>query len=141
VQKHQGQAANYAVHREYIKKKLIRIPGNPGGSSVHHQEIQFMKCPYCEKEIGGVTCPHCSRENPEEARYCMYCGSVLGLEEAPEEEPAVVQSDDHDDLDLDNRILCPDGSCTGIIVNGRCTECGRRYPDDGETGEGGGNDV
>ncbi|MFO8090165.1 MAG: zinc-ribbon domain-containing protein [Desulfatiglandaceae bacterium] len=91
-----------------------------------------MKCPHCEKEIGGVRCPHCSRENPEEANYCMYCGSVLGIEEAPEEEVSIEQTDDYEDLDLDSRILCPDGACTGIIVNGRCTECGRRYPDEGE---------
>jgi len=31
---------------------------------------------------------------------------------------------DQDDLDVENRILCPDGTCTGIIVDGRCTECG-----------------
>jgi hypothetical protein len=66
----------------------------------------------------------------------MYCGSVLGLEEAPEEEVSIGQPDDNEDLDLENRILCPDGACTGIIVNGRCTECGRQYPDEGEIGEG-----
>jgi hypothetical protein len=33
--------------------------------------------------------------------------------------------DETDVLDLENRILCPDGTCTGIIENGRCTECGR----------------
>ena len=31
-----------------------------------------------------------------------------------------------DDLDLENRQLCPDGSCTGVIGDdGRCKECGR----------------
>jgi hypothetical protein len=34
------------------------------------------------------------------------------------------QLDQDDDLDMENRILCPDGTCTGIIVDGRCTECG-----------------
>jgi hypothetical protein len=104
-----------------------------------------MKCPHCDKEIGGATCPHCSRENPEEAKYCMYCGSVLGLEKVPEEpahvDQTVDQTDDDEDLDFDNRILCPDGACTGIIVDGRCTECGRRYPDDGEADGGTEKDV
>jgi hypothetical protein len=96
-----------------------------------------MKCPHCEKEITGTSCPHCSRENPEEAKYCMYCGSVLGLEaEEPEETFPPVYEDDDEDLDLDNRVLCPDGSCTGIIVNGKCTECGRSFPGDGKS-EGG----
>ncbi len=99
-----------------------------------------MKCPHCEKEIGGLRCPHCSRENPEEAKYCMYCGSVLGLEEMPEGTIPPSQTDD-EDLDLDNRILCPDGACTGIIVNGRCTECGRPYPDNEGSGEEAEKDV
>jgi hypothetical protein len=31
-----------------------------------------------------------------------------------------------DDLDLENRELCPDGSCTGVLGDdGRCRECGR----------------
>jgi hypothetical protein len=31
-----------------------------------------------------------------------------------------------EELDLDNRELCPDGSCTGVIgPDGRCKECGR----------------
>ena len=30
-----------------------------------------------------------------------------------------------EELDLDNRELCPDGSCTGVIgPDGRCKECG-----------------
>ena len=31
-----------------------------------------------------------------------------------------------DELDLENRELCPDGACIGVIgADGRCTECGR----------------
>lgn len=32
-----------------------------------------------------------------------------------------------EDFDPENRILCPDGTCTGIIVDGKCTECGKPY--------------
>jgi hypothetical protein len=32
---------------------------------------------------------------------------------------------DDEDIDFDNRVLCPDGTCTGIMVDGRCSECGK----------------
>jgi hypothetical protein len=32
-----------------------------------------------------------------------------------------------DELDLENRRLCPDGACIGVIgANGRCKVCGTR---------------
>ena len=37
--------------------------------------------------------------------------------------------DEDDELDLENRVLCPDGTCTGIVVGGRCTVCGRSPAD------------
>ena len=78
-----------------------------------------MRCPHCGEEIQGPVCPQCQAMAPEGATYCMECGSAL---EDPEETPV---SDEIDDgLDLDNRILCPDGTCTGIIVDGKCVECG-----------------
>ena len=33
--------------------------------------------------------------------------------------------EDDNGFDLGDRVLCPDGTCTGIIVDGRCSECGR----------------
>jgi hypothetical protein len=42
--------------------------------------------------------------------------------------------EDDNGFDLGDRILCPDGTCTGIIVDGRCTECGRT-PDEVEKQE------
>jgi len=34
-------------------------------------------------------------------------------------------NDPGSDIDWENRILCRDGNCIGVIgVNGRCTECG-----------------
>ena len=79
-----------------------------------------MRCPHCDEEIQGPVCPQCGAMSPEGANYCMECGSVL---EEPGEIP--VSDDMNDELDLDNRILCPDGTCTGIIVNGKCVECGK----------------
>jgi len=87
-----------------------------------------MKCPYCEKEIQGSPCPQCESMNPEGAKYCMECGFSLDLE---------VEADikDTDDIDLDNRVLCPDGTCTGILINGRCSECGKVFKDEKEIKE------
>jgi hypothetical protein len=50
----------------------------------------------------------------------MGCGAKL--EERPEE---VIRDDG--DFDPENRILCPDGTCTGIIINGRCIQCGKPF--------------
>ncbi len=34
------------------------------------------------------------------------------------------------DMDWENRILCSDGNCIGIIgPDGRCKECGKKYDD------------
>ena len=83
-----------------------------------------MECPHCHEALPSKTCPHCSEEVPEESRYCMACGASLD-----EDGMRPDSGDEEDDaLDLENRILCPDGTCTGIIENGRCTECGRPYP-------------
>jgi ferredoxin len=55
---------------------------------------------------------------PLESLYCMNCGA--SIEERPED-----SIDQRDELDLENRVLCSDGTCTGIIVDGKCTECGK----------------
>jgi len=78
-----------------------------------------MKCPSCDQEIPGVVCPDCREQSPESARYCMMCGAPLLR--------GAVDNAEAGDIDLDDRILCPDGTCTGIIVDGKCTECGKPY--------------
>jgi hypothetical protein len=47
----------------------------------------------------------------------MECGVSLDKSEE-------VFIEDEGDIDFENRVLCPDGTCTGIIVDGKCTECG-----------------
>ena len=83
-----------------------------------------MKCPHCEKELPGSPCPKCGEMVLEDANYCMACGTPLkeGLEEISRDEDFLEYDDD---FDLDDRVLCPDGACTGIIVDGKCTECGK----------------
>jgi len=80
----------------------------------------LMECPHCHEEIPGEECRDCGARVPLKSRYCMHCGTRL---EAHAQGPT-----DHDDeLDLENRILCPDGACTGIIIDGRCSECGKPF--------------
>ncbi len=75
-----------------------------------------MRCRECGAELATRACKDCGKANLEEALYCMYCGKKLDG-----------KGDETEDFDLDSRILCPDGNCTGIIENGRCTVCGRPY--------------
>ena len=57
----------------------------------------------------------------------MECGVSL-VEEAED------TFEDDNGFDLGDRILCPDGTCTGIIVDGRCSEC-EKTPDEVEKQE------
>lgn len=82
-----------------------------------------MHCPHCQKEIEGKTCPECSQTVPQESRFCMFCGVSL-------DETRIESDIEEDPFDFDNRILCPDGTCTGIIVEGKCTECGKSFQGD-----------
>ena len=85
-----------------------------------------MKCPHCDKEIPGSPCPKCGETVYEDATYCMSCAAPL-KESAPSVHKGknFFNDSDDEDIDFDNRILCPDGTCTGIMVDGRCSECGK----------------
>jgi len=72
-----------------------------------------MHCPKCGAQIEEKLCNSCGMGSPPEANFCMHCGARF---QVVEEEEA-----------MEDRILCPDGNCTGIIENGRCTVCGRPY--------------
>ena len=76
-----------------------------------------MECPHCHEVIRGKECPECEAMIPLESRFCMNCGKAI---EKASEPPA-----DGNEYDIDNRVLCSDGTCTGIIVQNRCTECGK----------------
>lgn len=76
-----------------------------------------MDCPHCHKEIPGKECPECEANIPMESRYCMECGARI--------EEVIERGEGGDEFDLDSRVLCSDGTCTGIIVDGKCTECGK----------------
>jgi Fe2+ or Zn2+ uptake regulation protein len=67
--------------------------------------------------------------SPESAKYCMECGFSL-----EQKAGNIIEDDDtmedENGFDLETRILCPDGTCTGILAMGRCTECGKAFPQD-----------
>lgn len=76
-------------------------------------------CEACGHEVEGKLCLSCDRECPEDALYCCYCGEPFPLESFEE------LSDDGP-YDLEDRILCSDESCIGVLdEDGVCTECGR----------------
>lgn len=85
-----------------------------------------MKCPHCEEEIPGAPCPGCGESvYDEDANYCMACGIPLKESAQPVSRDESLLDDEEEDIDFDSRELCPDGTCTGIIINGRCSECGK----------------
>lgn len=79
-----------------------------------------MECPHCHQEIPGKICPACGAVVPAKGRYCAECGAHLS-------EEVHHSLDQEEGPDLEDRVLCPDGTCTGIIVDGKCVECGRPY--------------
>jgi hypothetical protein len=84
-----------------------------------------MKCPHCDKEIQGITCPRCGETIPRESKYCLYCGIMLKDDSLRDD--GLAAAEETDDFDFENRIPCSDGTCIGIIINGRCNICGKRF--------------
>jgi hypothetical protein len=108
VQEHPSETADHLLSDRYIKEKLRPI----------------MECPHCQKELPSKSCSGCGRDVPEESLYCLYCGNSFG-------ETDTSYDGEGDELDFENRVLCPDGTCTGIIENGKCTECGKHLDSGG----------
>jgi hypothetical protein len=74
-----------------------------------------MKCPHCGGDLEMAVCPECRGETPQDSDYCCRCGVNWAERELPP--------------DLANRVLCPDGTCTGILnEQGVCGVCGRSFP-------------
>ncbi|MDY6882094.1 MAG: zinc ribbon domain-containing protein [Thermodesulfobacteriota bacterium] len=84
-----------------------------------------MKCPHCDEQIPGTACPDCGEMNPETANYCMSCGAYVSRD-------ADESMEGEDGFSLEDRVLCPDGTCTGIIIDGKCTDCGKSPSDHDE---------
>ena len=76
-----------------------------------------MECPHCHKEIPSKVCPECRGTTPVEGEYCMQCGAYV--EDSP------LGDDSDEGYGFEDRVLCSDGICTGIMVDGKCSECGK----------------
>ncbi|MFH1138062.1 MAG: hypothetical protein V1816_18480 [Pseudomonadota bacterium] len=86
-------------------------------------------CQNCGCEIPGLECGQCQGKNPLDAAFCCYCGQKLN-QENPVVQPIEIGGDP---FDVDNRILCSDESCIGVInEQGVCSECGRPYQAQGD---------
>jgi len=79
-----------------------------------------MLCEKCAGETESITCTHCGKEVARLGPYCYLCGNELK-----------VHTDQQEENDFSDRILCSDGSCIGIIdEKGFCRECGKPYTPD-----------
>ena len=79
----------------------------------------MLKCEACGHDLEGKTCPDCEAINLPDAVFCSYCGERF---------PVITSSDSEggDPYDVENRILCSDEACIGIInEKGVCSDCGK----------------
>jgi rRNA maturation endonuclease Nob1 len=75
-----------------------------------------MMCEKCGVETEATQCSSCRKEILKLGPFCYLCGAEL-LREAEAE-----------DTDFDNRVLCSDGTCIGVISDqGVCKVCGKPY--------------
>ena len=71
-------------------------------------------------------CPVCAETIKLEAIKCRFCGEKFDPNEVARK-VAEIRNEDS----FENRVLCSDGNCTGIIgPDGRCKECGKPYKPD-----------
>ncbi len=79
-----------------------------------------MICEKCGSETETVKCAKCGEEIIRLGPYCYLCGKELFTETEAKAET--------DNPDFDNRILCSDGACIGVInEQGICKVCGKPY--------------
>lgn len=79
-----------------------------------------MICEKCGSETETVKCIKCGEEIAKLGPYCYLCGAGLSEKTATEAET--------DGADFENRILCSDGTCIGVInEQGVCKVCGKPY--------------
>ncbi len=77
-----------------------------------------LECENCGFEARSQTCSACRERVPAWAKFCPLCGAGLRSEPAPEVTG--------DPFSMENRRLCPDGNCIGILgADNRCVVCGK----------------
>jgi len=77
-----------------------------------------LECENCGYEAGGKDCSACGEKVPAWSLFCPLCGQAF-----KKEEPA---PSGQDPFSVENRRLCPDGNCIGILgEDGNCIVCGK----------------
>jgi hypothetical protein len=77
-----------------------------------------MICEKCAVDTETVLCKNCNKEILKLGSYCYMCGCEFEKDRGETEES---------DIDLENRVLCSDGTCIGVVENGFCKLCGKPY--------------
>lgn len=75
-----------------------------------------MICEKCGLETETTRCNSCGKDVLRLGSHCYFCGAGLSVAMVVEE------------TDFDNRVLCSDGACIGVInEQGVCKVCGKPY--------------
>ena len=83
-----------------------------------------MLCEKCGNDIETIKCIACGESIQKLGEYCYVCGANLT---GPVPATEIAEASD-DSLDFDDRILCSDGTCIGVInKEGVCKVCGKPY--------------
>lgn len=77
-----------------------------------------MICEKCAVETETVVCENCGKDIAKIGPYCYACGSKIEIK---------IEEAEESDNDFQNRLLCSDGACIGIVENGACKLCGKPY--------------
>ncbi len=90
-------------------------------------------CKECGKPYEGRLPWQVKSEQPESVTENSYDEETFDQEEKPANDTENnLEEKSQDDMDWENRRLCSDESCIGVIgTDGHCKECGKPY--DGET--------
>ncbi len=78
-----------------------------------------MICEKCAGEVETVLCKSCGGNIVKLGPFCYACGTKFEKEREEAEEGA--------GINLEDRILCSDGTCIGVVENGVCKLCGKPY--------------
>ena len=106
------QHANSLLKRGYLNQKQWNDKRDAGSPREYVSDVANTK-----------KCPACAETIKLEAIRCRFCGEKFDPEDVARQ---VAQKRNGDSFD--NRVLCGDGSCIGVIgPDGRCKVCGKPY--------------
>lgn len=99
----------------------------PGNTQVFMEESDVKLPDRDISEEGHIKkCPVCAETIKLEAIKCRFCGEKFDPNDVAKQVAEFKSKDS-----FENRILCSDGNCIGIIgPDGKCKECGKPYKAD-----------